>query len=80
MRRRSAPQFLDEHLLRIGGVTLHCESPYGDPPPDRLAVMKPRKLVERYVALCEAEHPKWIVELGIKRGGSDRVAERAHPA
>ena len=65
-----SPQFVDEHLLRIGEVTFHCAFPIGDPPSGRLVVMKPRKLVERYVALCEATQPKRIVELGINRGGS----------
>ncbi len=65
-----SPQFVDEHLLRIGEVTFHCAFPMGDPPPGRLVVRKTRELVERYVALCEATQPKRIVELGINRGGS----------
>ena len=65
-----SPQFVDEHLLRIGAVTFHCAFPMGDPPPGRLVVRKTRELVERYVALCEATQPKRIVELGINRGGS----------
>ena len=65
------PQFLDEHLLRIGAVAVPLWLSDRRPASrTRLVVMKPRRLVERYVALCEAEHPKRIVELGIKRGGS----------
>ena len=53
-----------------GRSTFHCAFPIGDPPSGRLVVMKPRELVERYLALCEATQPKRIVELGINRGGS----------
>ena len=65
-----AASFVDEHLLRIGTIELHRACPLGDVPPGRLAVEKPRELVDRYIDLCATFEPTRIVELGINRGGS----------
>jgi predicted O-methyltransferase YrrM len=64
------PVFLDEQTMRLGEIDLHVAFPFGVVPEGRLAVMKPRDLVRRYVELCTWLQPRRIVELGINRGGS----------
>ena len=64
------PVFLDERTMRLGEVDLHVAFPFGDVPEGRLAVMKRRELVGRYVELCARLQPRRVVELGINRGGS----------
>lgn len=65
-----APRFTDEHLLRIGTHEFHCADPIRHLPDGRLPVLKPRDLVEAYIATCRSLEPARIVELGIHRGGS----------
>jgi predicted O-methyltransferase YrrM len=72
--------FVDDHLLRVGTAEFHCAYPFGDAPPGRLEVMKPRGLVNRYIDLVQRLEPKRIFELGIKRGGSTAmISELTRP-
>lgn len=61
--------WIDDHHLDIGGevltVGLDAATAGG-----RLQVMKPRSLVDSYLALIQAEQPRRIIELGTKEGGS----------
>lgn len=75
-----AATFVDDRLLRVGNTEFHCDFELAEVPLDRLAVMKPRALVGRYIDLCQALQPKVIVELGIHRGGSTALlSELNHP-
>jgi predicted O-methyltransferase YrrM len=72
--------FVDDRLLRVGNTEFHCDFGLAEVPPDRLAVMKPRALVTRYIELSQSLQPRIIVELGIHRGGSTALLnELNHP-
>lgn len=74
------PTFIEDEFLRVGDVDFYCGMFVWDPPPGRLAVMKDRKLVERYIALGQEIRPSIIVELGIQQGGSTALLhELIHP-
>jgi predicted O-methyltransferase YrrM len=75
-----AATFVDDRLLRVGDIEFHYSFALADVPPDRLAVMKGRELVGRYIELCQTLQPRIIVELGIHRGGSTALlSELNHP-
>lgn len=77
---RPTPKFVDDHLLLVGQTEFHCEFPLGEVPAGRLPLMKSRRLVERYIDLCQILRPLTIVELGIRRGGSTALLnELAQP-
>jgi predicted O-methyltransferase YrrM len=71
--------FDDETHLQVGECQFDCSFPLPKQT-ERLQIEKPRALVERYISLLEEQHPRRIVELGIRRGGSTAlINELCHP-
>jgi len=64
------PEFIGDHLLRIGDIRFHYEHPLNHVPPDHLGIEKVRSLLEAYFELWNRLRPRRVVELGIRRGGS----------
>ncbi len=60
----------DDRVLTVGTVEFQCEYPIGAVAEGRLAVEKPRPLVDAYVELIQTLRPRFIIELGIYKGGS----------
>lgn len=72
--------FISDELLQVGDVEFTVAFKLVGVPLDRLAVMKDRVLVDRYVELSQTLRPRVIVELGIHRGGSTALlSELNHP-
>ena len=72
--------FVSDRLLRVGDVEFTIAFRLAGVPLDRLAVMKDRDLVDRYLELSQTLQPRIIVELGIHRGGSAALlSELNHP-
>jgi predicted O-methyltransferase YrrM len=74
-------EFTGEYHVRVGEWDFHCEFPQRRRPEGHLPIAKPRSSVEQYVAVCAAEQPKVIFELGIRGGGSTALLnELAEPS
>lgn len=76
----SQDPWIDEQRLEIGGTKFIATSlPLADVA-DEFVIVKPPELVRRYLELFDREHPRRIVELGIKDGGSTAlIALAAEP-
>lgn len=66
----SAPEFVDEHVLRVGETDFWYQHPLNEAPDGYLGIEKIRPLIEAYLDLWARERPRRVVELGIRRGGS----------
>jgi predicted O-methyltransferase YrrM len=64
-------EWIEDHVLRVDGVDLVARTTERfTSTPTRFCLVKPRDLVERYLALLADLRPRSIVELGIFQGGS----------
>lgn len=67
------PEFIGEHVLRIGETTFHYEHPLNRVPDGHLGIEKLRPLLESYFDLWHRLRPRRVVELGIHSGGSSAM-------
>ena len=72
-------EFTGEYHVRVGDWDFHCEFPQRRRPEGHLPIAK--SFGGEYIALCAAEQPKVIFELGIRGGGSTALlCELAEPS
>lgn len=63
--------WIDDSTCRVDDTYFVCAYPATKgSTPDRFVVLKPRNVIERYVALLETLQPRRIVEVGVFDGGS----------